>query len=99
MPHQIGGVTFLHHLRRNNANGILADEMGLGKTLQVLSFFQLIINVEKSDGRPFLVVCPLSVLDSWAAETNTKTKMRAASFHGNENTRKSIGRLVKNRGI
>ncbi|OKL58157.1 hypothetical protein UA08_06512 [Talaromyces atroroseus] len=96
MPHQMNGVAFLRHLRSNQAHGILADEMGLGKTLQVLSFFQFTMNLEKGDTRPFLVICPLSVIDGWMAEIKTKTFMRAIQFHGDDNVRQSIGRQAKN---
>ena len=53
-------------------NGILADEMGLGKTLQTLSLFQHIKETSYSTivNNPFLVICPLSVIDSWASESS-----------------------------
>jgi len=50
-----------------NINGILADEMGLGKTLQTIAFF-LLLQERQPENRPFLVVCPLSLVDNWASE-------------------------------
>ena len=53
-------------------NGILADEMSLGKTLQTLSLFQHVRENNNSTcvNTPFLVICPLSVIDSWASEAS-----------------------------
>jgi SNF2 family DNA or RNA helicase len=50
------GVT--HHLT--------ADEMGLGKTLQTIAFSAYLR--EHQNFKPFLVVCPLSVLHNWVDE-------------------------------
>lgn len=53
-------------------NGILADEMGLGKTIQTLSLFQHVRESNNSTcvNAPFLVICPLSVIDSWVLEAS-----------------------------
>lgn len=72
--------------------------MGLGKTLQILSFFQLIKNTEKDD-RPFLVICPLSVLDSWESESLRWTAMKTVKYHGNSEKRQMIAKMLKNKGI
>ncbi|KAJ6563318.1 P-loop containing nucleoside triphosphate hydrolase protein [Mycena vulgaris] len=53
-------------LHENGISGILADEMGLGKTLQTIAFSAHLRELGFS--RPFLVVCPLSVLHNWADE-------------------------------
>ena len=65
--YQLKGVSWLAYLAENGGNGILADEMGLGKTIQTLA---LIAYLAEKHGRkgPHLIVCPLSVLGSWAAE-------------------------------
>ncbi|KUL91016.1 hypothetical protein ZTR_00722 [Talaromyces verruculosus] len=94
--HQLDGISFLYWLRRNNAHGILGDEMGLGKTLQILSFFQLIKNTEKDD-RPFLVISPLSVLDSWESESLRWTTMKTVKYHGNSEKRQMIAKMLKNK--
>ena len=38
------------------------DEMGLGKTIQLIAW------MSKSEEGRFLVVCPLSMVATWAAE-------------------------------
>jgi SWI/SNF-related matrix-associated actin-dependent regulator of chromatin subfamily A member 5 len=45
-------------------NCILGDEMGLGKTLQTLALFAY-IKENYATQEPHLVICPLSVLQSW----------------------------------
>lgn len=92
-------MSFLAYLRENDANGILADEMGLGKTLQILSFFQHVINTETDDSRPFLVVCPLSVMASWKGEIQRWTSLISAIYYGSVGDRQLIGQMVKKRGI
>uniref|UniRef100_A0A093VG44 Lymphoid-specific helicase n=1 Tax=Talaromyces marneffei PM1 TaxID=1077442 RepID=A0A093VG44_TALMA len=95
-PHQLDGVSFLSWLRKNNAHGILADEMGLGKTLQILSFFQLIKNNGNDDRRPFIVVCPMSVLANWQMEIENWTSLKAIKWYGNYEKRKFAAQMVKN---
>lgn len=97
--HQLEGISFLLWLRKNNAHGILADEMGLGKTLQILSFFELVKNMETEDRRPFLVVCPLSVLSCWQNEVDTWTTLRVVQWYGDSEKRKSTSQMVKSEGI
>lgn len=62
--------------------------MGLGKTLQTLSLVQYLKESRKKSGlkdelRPCLVVCPLSVLSSWMAESRRWTPdLKVLRFHG-----------------
>lgn len=67
-------------------SAILGDEMGLGKTLQTLSLMQYLEENHPSPPglpRPYLVVCPLSVLDNWCAEVRKWTpNLRVLRFHG-----------------
>lgn len=85
-PYQLEGLTFLVHMYRNGMSAILGDEMGLGKTLQTLALFQYLKVFEPSSSeetRPFLVVCPLSVIQSWAAEAAKWTPdLKVIRFHG-----------------
>ena len=73
-PYQLDGLSFLVYLHNNGFSGILSDEMGLGKTLQTLSLFQYLEEKDRREGvkseesRPYLVICPLSVLNSWVSE-------------------------------
>ncbi|GAA5916112.1 hypothetical protein JCM8208_000393 [Rhodotorula glutinis] len=80
--YQLKGVSWLAYLAENGGNGILADEMGLGKTIQTLA---LIAYLAEKHGRkgPHLIVCPLSVLGSWAAEIERwLPNFTAMRFHG-----------------
>ncbi len=67
MPHQIIGLNWLCERYRMGINTILADEMGLGKTLQSLCLLAH-INERHSQRGPFLIICPLSVVDNWYNE-------------------------------
>jgi len=65
--YQVVGVKWLQSVRAKSLGGILADDMGLGKTIQSLAH----IAVERESGstrKPFLVVCPTSVLPNWLSE-------------------------------
>ncbi|KAF8533614.1 SNF2 family N-terminal domain-containing protein [Trichophaea hybrida] len=85
-PYQLSGLSFLVWLYNNGASGILGDEMGLGKTLQTLSLFSYLTTYKpapEGHQRPFLVVCPLSVLSSWISECKRWTPhLRVIRFHG-----------------
>lgn len=84
--YQQEGLTFLVHMYHNGVSAILGDEMGLGKTLQTLALFQHLKQSEplsSREARPFLVICPLSVLDSWAREAAKWTpNFKVITFHG-----------------
>ena len=80
-PYQVEGFHFLAYLAVNGFGGILADDMGLGKTIQSITYV-LWLREEwarnhsgKGKGKkkeptpPVLIVCPKSVLDVWAGET------------------------------
>jgi SWI/SNF-related matrix-associated actin-dependent regulator of chromatin subfamily A3 len=68
------------------SGGILADDMGLGKTLQVIS---LIMSDPHKDGRPTLIVSPLSVMSNWKHQAHVHVKdehrPRVLIYHGQEN--------------
>ncbi|KNC97563.1 uncharacterized protein SPPG_07036 [Spizellomyces punctatus DAOM BR117] len=90
--YQMRGLSFLVHMYENGVNAILGDEMGLGKTLQTLSLFAHI--KEHSNGGPFLVVCPLSVLGSWATEISRWTpSLTSITIHGAQSERARIKSL------
>jgi hypothetical protein len=79
--YQLEGLAWMASLYENGISGILADEMGLGKvrtsgpsfqarltstqTLQTIAFSAF---YRERSFKPFLVVCPLSVLHNWADE-------------------------------
>jgi SWI/SNF-related matrix-associated actin-dependent regulator of chromatin subfamily A member 5 len=74
--------------------------MGLGKTLQTLSLIQHLKETDPRvatgrQQRPFLVVCPLSVLSSWMAEAKKWTPgLKVIRFHGPVQERNRLKRVV-----
>lgn len=100
-PYQLSGLSFLVHLYNNGFSGILGDEMGLGKTLQTLSLFQYLeeqdqkIGVPSEELRPYLVVCPLSVLNSWVNEAQRWVpNLKVLRIHGTVNERDRLKRVA-----
>jgi len=81
-PYQLEGLSWLEFLREFGLGGILADDMGLGKTVQTLAH----IAREKEENRltkPFLVVCPTSVLPNWLSEIDKFTPhLKVTALHG-----------------
>jgi SNF2 family DNA or RNA helicase len=65
-PYQRTALAWLQHLRAIGAGGLLADDMGLGKTLTTLAF--LARAKEESGPAPALIVCPTSMIGTWARE-------------------------------
>ena len=74
--------------------------MGLGKTLQTISLIQHLKENDPAAGvgrqaRPFLVVCPLSVLSSWMAETRKWAPgLKVIRFHGPIKERNRLKKIV-----
>jgi non-specific serine/threonine protein kinase len=78
-PYQVTGVQWLTWLADNGVGGVLADDMGLGKTLQVLSWIQA------DHAGPTLVVCPVTLVDTWARQAAAFTpELRVQTFHGGQ---------------
>ncbi len=75
-PYQLRGLGWLQFLRELGLGGCLADDMGLGKTPTTLAHLAGIPG-------PHLVVCPLSVVRNWEAETaRFAPLMRVMVHHG-----------------
>jgi len=71
-------------------NGILADEMGLGKTVQVISSL-LVVQERCGVAGPFLIVCPLSLVDNWKAEiAKFAPSLKALVYVGDKNERQRL---------
>ncbi|KZV43498.1 chromodomain-helicase-DNA-binding protein 1-like [Dorcoceras hygrometricum] len=96
--HQIEGVSWLIRRYHHGVNVILGDEvrfpvmyqMGLGKTLQAISLLSYLKVCQKSPG-PFLVLCPLSVTDSWVSEiANFAPKLRLLRYVGEKEHRRKL---------
>ena len=78
-PYQVKGLEWLTWLADNEVGWVLADDMGLGKTLQVLTLIQA------DHAGPTLVVCPVTLVDTWARQANQFTPdLRVQAFHGAE---------------
>ncbi|HEU5152483.1 MAG TPA: DEAD/DEAH box helicase [Iamia sp.] len=80
-PYQASGVAWLAEMADLGLGGVLADDMGLGKTLQLLALHQH----RRTTGppRPTLVVCPVSVLGTWAREAARFTPdVPVRRYHG-----------------
>jgi superfamily II DNA or RNA helicase len=88
-PYQKEGVAWMRFLRENFFSGILADEMGLGKTLQALAFLRWVREQTPAEARrPFLVVCPTSLVFNWAAETKKFTPgLKVLAMSGSQRQR------------
>ena len=100
-PYQLSGLSYLVHLYNNGFSGILGDEMGLGKTLQTLSLFQYLEELDEKNGvtseelRPYLVICPLSVLNSWVTEAQKWVpQLKVMRFHGAVTERTRLKRVA-----
>ncbi|KAF2845503.1 ISWI chromatin-remodeling complex ATPase-like protein ISW2 [Plenodomus tracheiphilus IPT5] len=101
-PYQLSGLSYLVHLYNNGFSGILGDEMGLGKTLQTLSLFQYLEELDRKNGvaseeqRPYLVICPLSVLNSWVTEAERWVpELKVLRFHGASSERIRLKRVAQ----
>uniref|UniRef100_A0A803KYM7 Helicase CHR10 n=1 Tax=Chenopodium quinoa TaxID=63459 RepID=A0A803KYM7_CHEQI len=93
-PHQIDGVSWLIRRYLTGVNVILGDEMGLGKTLQAITFLGYLKFCKGLPG-PFLVLCPLSVIDGWVSEIEKfAPKLRVLSYVGDKEHRRMLRRTM-----
>jgi non-specific serine/threonine protein kinase len=78
-PYQQAGLAWLTWLGDNGVGGVLADDMGLGKTLQVLTW------IAADDAGPTLVVCPMTLVDTWLRQAAQFTPgLQVVAFHGSD---------------
>lgn len=72
--------------------------MGLGKTLQILALFQHLHESNKfslQNSAPFLVVCPLSVIDSWISEVSKwAPNLTILKYHGTQEDRRTLKAII-----
>ena len=66
-PYQLQGLAWLLFLGQFRLGACLADDMGLGKTIQVLALM-LHLQEEGTLEKPFLLICPTSVVGNWRKE-------------------------------
>lgn len=98
--YQLHGLSFLAHMHDNGMNCILGDEMGLGKTLQTLSLFAYVHENTKGIIDPHLIVCPLSVVDTWLREIRRwLPSFRTLRFHAQESERMRLKLAVRDGNI
>jgi len=80
-PYQQRGVDWLHFLDSQNFGGCLADDMGLGKTLQAIAL--LLLQRQRGEQLPSLVVVPTSLLFNWQQElARFAPSLRYGVLHG-----------------
>jgi SNF2 family DNA or RNA helicase len=90
--YQETGLHWLTFLAENNIGGLLCDDMGLGKTHQTLALM-IAMKEEMAETRPFLVVCPTSVIGHWEDKiTRFAPGLKAIPFHGTK--REIEGKLL-----
>ena len=88
-PYQLYGFRWLSTLSQFGFGGILADEMGLGKTLQMLTW--MLSQRKSGDNRPFLVICPASLVYNWGEECRKFTpELSSVPIDGTLSVRKKI---------
>ncbi|EKM52128.1 uncharacterized protein PHACADRAFT_58092, partial [Phanerochaete carnosa HHB-10118-sp] len=90
------GLSYLTWMYENGMNCILGDEMGLGKTLQTLSLLAHVKERVKGRVDPHLIVCPLSVVETWLSEIRRWVpSFKAMRFHAQESERKRLKDAVR----
>lgn len=65
--YQMAGLEWLWMLYSFGLSGLLCDDMGVGKTHQAMALFAAVRRKMKENGvhRPFLVICPTSLIWHW----------------------------------
>jgi hypothetical protein len=87
--YQQRGYSWLCFLRRWGFGACLADDMGLGKTIQALALIQR--DREENGDRPWLVICPTSVVRNWQKEAARFTPDLPVMVHQGLGRRKGEG--------
>ncbi|XP_026854693.2 chromodomain-helicase-DNA-binding protein 1-like isoform X2 [Electrophorus electricus] len=86
--YQLHGVRWLAQCLCNLEGCILGDEMGLGKTCQTIS---LLVYAQGCLGMkgPFLVLCPLSVMENWSQELERLCPRLSVVFYTGDKERRA----------
>ncbi len=78
------GSEWISFLYENGFGGLLCDDMGLGKTHEVMAFM-LYLRKHRKIKRPFLVVCPTTVLSHWNDKIRDYAPgLKAIIYHGGQ---------------
>jgi superfamily II DNA or RNA helicase len=81
-PYQEIGVHWLWNLYHRHLSGLLCDDMGLGKTHQAMALLVAVRN-QQIETRPFLIICPTSVLYHWEDKLKIYLPgIKVSTFHG-----------------
>lgn len=84
--YQIEGYKWMKLLEKYHVGGILADDMGLGKTIEVIALM-----AENTEEKPYLVICPKSVVFNWKYEINRfAPQLTVKEIYGNKAARRQI---------
>jgi superfamily II DNA or RNA helicase len=76
------GSEWISFLYENGFGGLLCDDMGLGKTHEVMAFM-LYLRKHRKIKKPFLVVCPTTVLSHWSEKIRDHAPgLKAVIYHG-----------------
>jgi len=67
-PYQVRGYSWLCFMRQAGLGACLADDMGLGKTIQTIAYMLRVRQENAMSKKPFLLVCPTSLLSNWQRE-------------------------------
>lgn len=81
-PFQVEGVKWL----LEHPQALLADQMGLGKTIQAIIAMRILFR--RGEAQRVLIVCPLSVANTWGTELrNWAPELRAHKIRGTQSER------------
>ncbi len=91
-PYQERGAGWLDFLHRWNLGACLADDMGLGKTIQFIAFLLHLQHTSQLE-RPYLLICPTSVLGNWEREVKRFAPTLKVALHHGE--KRAKGKTLK----
>jgi len=83
-------------LHRWNLGACLADDMGLGKTIQFIAFLLNLHHTSQLE-RPYLLICPTSVLGNWEREVKRFAPHLKVFLHHGE--KRSKGKALKQQAL
>ncbi|SHN60881.1 DEAD/DEAH box helicase [Desulfovibrio litoralis] len=97
-PYQIRGYAWLDFLSQWGLGACLADDMGLGKTIQTLT--TVLRQYLKNPDKPYLLVCPTSLLGNWKREISRFTpSLNCLIHHGAQREKIALKEKLKDYAI
>ena len=67
-PHQKDAIKWLSNIHTSYPGAVLGDDMGMGKTFTVITFLCGLLRSRTISN--VLILCPVSVVESWSREMN-----------------------------